>query len=286
LSKDNTIPEKIAESKIFVYKPRISIKSVRAISEKMKTQLFRKFVFMKAKSEEVQVISINKYFDPYVVVDGEYIIEYSKNWIHNIQVDETMQELELFGDKIRAISLKGNLGVPCKILQLKGKGRFKRKTKAHIVFNKQWREVEPERLPFVPFEEKPEKILSNIDQKLGNCEIFTEKGVEILKSRIVQRPSEILFVHDELFKISERAIIYKPMYKVTFRNVKTKKEVTMVIDAINGKTISAIQSHSTTQKKKKVKSSTKKSPAAKNCEEQDSSPENKKEDKIKFRLKI
>jgi len=48
---------------------------------------------MKPKPEEVHVISFDKYFEPYVFVDGEYTIEYSKNWNHNIQVDETIQEL-------------------------------------------------------------------------------------------------------------------------------------------------------------------------------------------------
>jgi hypothetical protein len=64
LSKNITIPEKIAERKIIVYKSRINIKAVRTTAEKMKTQLFRKLVFLKPKPEEVQVVSINKYFEP------------------------------------------------------------------------------------------------------------------------------------------------------------------------------------------------------------------------------
>jgi hypothetical protein len=240
LPKNIRIPEEIAERKIIVYKSRIDIKAVKLTAEKMKTQLFRKLVFMKPKPEEVQVVSINKYFEPYVVADGEYSIDYSKKWIHNIQVDETMQELTIFGENVRANSLKGRLGIPCKILQLNGVGRFKREAKAHIIFDKQWREVGLEQLPFVPFEEQPEKILSNINQEFGNTELSTDREVEILKSRIVHRPSEILGIHKELFKVSERAIIYKPMYEVTVRNDKTKKETTLVIDAITGKTTSVM----------------------------------------------
>jgi len=71
LSKNIRIPEQIAERKIIVYKSRIDIKAVKLTAEKMKTQLFRKLVFKKPKPEEVQVVSINKYFEPYVVVDGE-----------------------------------------------------------------------------------------------------------------------------------------------------------------------------------------------------------------------
>lgn len=272
MPKKLTIPEKIAERKIIVYKPRIDIKAVRATAEKMKTQLFRKFVFMKPKPEEVQLVSINKYFEPYIVVDGEYSIDYSKNWIHNIQVDETMQELTFFGEKVKAKSLKSHLGISCKILQLNGEGRFKREAKARIIFDKQWREVGPEQLPFVPFEEQPEKVLSNLDQESGNGEMDTEKGVEILKSRIVQRPSEILCIRNELFKVSERAVIYKPMYKVAVRNIKTQKEIAMTIDAITGKTTSAMQHTPAPQKKETARQPAKQSASAKTATEKVVSP--------------
>jgi len=83
LSKNIAIPEEIAERKIIVYKSRVDIKTVRTTAEKMKAKLFRKFVFMKPKPEEVKVVSISKYFEPYIVVDGSYIIDYSKNWVYD-----------------------------------------------------------------------------------------------------------------------------------------------------------------------------------------------------------
>lgn len=286
MSKNIAIPEEIAERKIIVYKSRINIRSVRATAEKMKVQLFRKLVFMKPKPEEVQIVSISKYFEPYVVVDGEYSIDYSKNWVHNIQVDETMQELTIFGEKVRPKSLKGHLGIPCKILQLNGVGRFKREAKAHIIFDKQWREVGLEQLPFLPFEEQPEKILSNLDQEFGNAEPPTKKEVEILKSRIVQRPPEILYIHSELFKVSECAVIYKPMYKITVRNVKTKKEATMIIDAITGKTTSGMQHTPAHREKKSTREPTKPSSSAKTAVDNVSSHVKKTENKVESKLKV
>ncbi len=68
-----------------------------------------------------------------------------------------------------------------------------------------------------------------------------EKEVEILKSRLVRRPSEILSIHNELFKVSERAVIYKPIYEITVQNIKTKKEITLLIDAITGKPTTGMQ---------------------------------------------
>jgi hypothetical protein len=241
LLKNVNVPEKITEQKIIVYKSRVDVRSVRATAENMKTQLFRKLVFIKPKPEEVQIISMDKYFDPYVVVDGEYSIEYSKNWTRNIQVDDTMQEITIFSEKIRPVSLRDHLSTPCKIVKLTGEGRHKFEAKAHLIFDKHWRKVGLEQLPFVPFEEQPEKILNMIDQKYGNFNLTTGKGVELLKSKIVHRPSDILIIHNELFKVCERAIIYKPMYKVTIRNLKTNKEMVIIIDAISGKTSKNMQ---------------------------------------------
>ncbi len=132
--KNIDVPETVAERKIIVYKPRVNIKTIRSIAENMKTQMFRKFVFVKPKPEEVHIVSIDKYFEPYVFVDGEYCIVYSKKWVHNIKVDETMQELTIFGENVKPKSLKGRLRIPCRIIQLSGTWKIqnRKKGKYHI----------------------------------------------------------------------------------------------------------------------------------------------------------
>ncbi|MCJ7721889.1 hypothetical protein MUO98_05750, partial [Candidatus Bathyarchaeota archaeon] len=207
----------------------------------------------KPKPEEIQIVSIDKFFEPYVVVDGEYSIDYSKNWSHNIQVDETMQDLAFCGEKITPVSLKDHLATPCKIVTLAGVGRFKCEAKARLIFDCQWREVGLEQLPFVPFEEQPEKILDTVDPNPESASVSEEKEVEILKSRLVQRPSDILSIHKELFSVFDRALIYKPMYKVTVKNIKTKKEATIVIDAITGKTKVGLKQAAAPTEKEPVK---------------------------------
>lgn len=248
-----SLPEKITKRKVIVYKSHIDPKGVREIAEKTKTQLFRKFVLMKPRPDEVQIVSIEKYFEPYVVVDGEYCIEYSKKWTRNIQVDDTMQELTFFGIKIKTTSLKDHLKTPCKIVKINGEGRYKFESKAHLIFDSQWREVGFEELPFVPFEEQPETVLNTVDQNSGKHMMSGRKEVEILKSRIVRRPTEILTVYHEMFEVSERVLVYKPMYKVKVQNTKTQKTITLIIDAITGKTSSVSKPKAAPKKKKAIK---------------------------------
>lgn len=243
------IPEKIVERKIIVYKSRIDPKSIRQTAEKMKTGIFRTLYFIKPKPEEVQIISIEKYFEPYVVAEGGYHIDYSKNWTRNIQVDETMLNLKLFGGKVKPVSLKDHLKTPSKIVKLSGVGRYKVEKKTRLIFDTQWREVSFEKLPYVPFEEQPGKVLSDVDKKYEITLLKREKEIELLKSKLVARPNDITCIHDELFNVFERSMIYKPMYSVIVKNLKKNEKATLTIDAITGDTKSYIHKSSVPPKK-------------------------------------
>jgi len=95
LTKTITIPETIVQRKVIVFKPSFGIKAVRKIAEKTKNQMFKKYLFLKSKPEETRIDSIDKYFEQYIVIDGKYIVDYSKNWNNLIQVDEEMQKLKI-----------------------------------------------------------------------------------------------------------------------------------------------------------------------------------------------
>ena len=57
------------------------------------------------------------------------------------------------------------------------------------------------------------------------------------KTKIIQRPSDVDDVDNELFQVTEYAIIYNPIYKITLRNEKTKEEKTVSIDGVSGEII-------------------------------------------------
>ena len=234
MSETATIREKIMERKIIVFKPRLDLNEIRLTAEKIKTDLFTKFMFLKPRSSQIRIVSLDKYYEPYIVVDGEYIIDYSKEWVYTIEVDETMQEVTLFGKTFKPEPLKNHPEIPCKSIKLTGEGRFRYENKAHIVLDREWREVGLDQLPYVPFEEQPDKILKKFGKQFRNVEIPDEKEIEILRSRIVQRPVDITHVYQELFTVSERAVIFKPMYEISFINLKTHEETMVIIDAVTG----------------------------------------------------
>jgi len=218
--------------------------TVRLLEEKLKSRLFAKIGFLKPKSEEVRLIIVDKYYEPYIVVGGKYAIDYRKK--------------RVFAD-----------GIP----------RFHYEDKAYCVLDMMGHEIDPKQLPFasskgrtleelarsgtklVPFAFSKGRTVGGLAKagtklvpfvsskghtveelararlKLVEVRISSEEEIEFLRSRIVNRPSDVGEVIKEIFEVSERALIYCPMYQLTFRNVKTDKDAIAKIDGITGKMI-------------------------------------------------
>jgi len=67
---------------------------------------------------------------------------------------------------------------------------------------------------------------------------LTRRDVRSRRSRIVKRPSDIERIVEEVFEISERAIIYTPIYEVSFQNTRTGEVRAMKVDGITTEVIS------------------------------------------------
>ena len=68
--------------------------------------------------------------------------------------------------------------------------------------------------------------------------ISHQKEIELVKSKIVSRPSDIAKIHNEIFQISEHAVIYSPIYEIVFRNIRTNEEKLIRIDGVTAKILS------------------------------------------------
>jgi len=213
----------VANRETIVLKSRLDTIKVRLLEEKLKSRLFAKIGFLKPKSEEVRLITVDKYYEPYIVVGGKYAIDYRKK--------------RVFTDGI---------------------ARFHYEDKAYCVLDMMGHEIDPKQLPFasskgrtveglakagtklVPFVSSKGHTVEELARarlKLVEVKISSEEEIEFLRSRIVSRPSDVGEVIKEIFEVNERALIYCPMYQLTFRNVKTGKDAIAKIDGITGKTV-------------------------------------------------
>jgi len=229
-----TIPEKIVERKIIVYKTLIDPTVIKLATEKVKDRLFVKFGFLKPNPDQIQQISFDKDYETYVIVDGKYHIDYYRRRIYTIRVDDKAQEIILFNQTFKPeISSEP----PCKVVRIEGEERLIREAKAYIVLSADGREVSPKRIPSAPSEEHSKKLAAEIENT-KKLEILPNEEVDIIRNRIVKRPPEIKRVVKEIFEVVDRAVIYTPIYKVKFQNVKTGEVKIVKFDGVTARLLS------------------------------------------------
>ena len=231
LSEMPPIPEKISSKKIIVYKSRVDPTIVKLTAEKMKSKLFAK-----RRSDDIRVVSVDKYYEPYVLIDAKYRIEYFKKRIFSLDVDSDIENV-----KVGSVSHKPEIvdvaGESRKVFKLEAE-LWSSYDKTYLIFDKEGHEIPPSQVPAAPSEDHPEKILAEFNRKAEEVAVSPEKGIEMVKERLVKRPSDVAKIVDELFQVSEHAVIYSPVYEITFRNVHSGEEKLVKIDGVTAKIVS------------------------------------------------
>lgn len=234
MTEITALPQKIVDRKIIVLKSRLDPTMARLLGEKVKGKFFVRLGFLKPKPEEILLISVDKFYEPYIIVGGKYAIDYCKRRVYAIKVDEEMREIVIAGKKFKPEPLSPER--QSKVIKFEGEGHFHYEDEAYFILDRMGREVAPDQLFYAPFEEQPEK-LREISMKLREVKISPEQEIDFLRSRIVNRPSDVDEVIKEWFEVNQRVMIYIPTYELTFQDVKTGKEAILEIDGITGKMI-------------------------------------------------
>jgi len=205
----------------------------KLIADKLKGAVFARFGFLRPPSREIQQKFIEKDYDVYVVVDGKYAIDYYRKRNYTVSVDETVQEVVLLNQTLKPEPTRDPHR---KTITLDGRERIVRESKACVVVDANGREISSKRVPSGPSEERPEEVLAEF-QKTKPLESPPRNEIDLLRSKIVNRPSEIEHVIQETFEIADHAVIYVPVYRVRLQNLRTGQEKIIKIDGVTGKRI-------------------------------------------------
>jgi len=227
LTEIAVLPQKIIDRKTIVLKSRFNSTTAKLMCEKMKYIMFASLGF--SKPEEMQLISVGKFYEPYLIVGGKYSIDYCRKQVFTIKVEEEALDIVLFDKKLKPKTLSYTF------IEIEGEAHFHYEDETYCILDKTGREVSSEQIPFAPSEAQPIEKLINVNTKLGEIEISPDEEINFLRSRIVNRPSHVGEVTREIFEVSDRSIVYVPMYQLTFQNIKTGKRAIMKIDGISGK---------------------------------------------------
>jgi hypothetical protein len=228
LAENTSAKEDIIERKTIVYETLVDPTVIRVASEKLKQKLFTRFWFFKPKPEEVQFISIDKYYEPYIIISGKYTIDYYRRCAYSINVDEGVLEVILFENKFVPDAAKNSTTKGSKAIKIEGEERLKKETKGSFILDRYGRDVTLERIPSAPSEKKPKKIIAKcgIEEVPGNLE------VDFVRDRIVKRPSDVNRAVDEVFEVAERVVIYTPQFRILYKNTKNGDEKALEFDGV------------------------------------------------------
>jgi hypothetical protein len=225
--------EKITERNTIIYQTRIEPNVIETISEKIKTQLFTKFAFIKPKPEDIQLVSIDKYYEPYIMISGRYFIDYYRKCTYTIKIDNKVQEIILLNQKHKPHKPTDPSTKDNNLLKLHGEERLTTEAKANLILNKFGQEIPPRELTTTTPEENPNEILT----ALGLKEIPQDTDLNIIRSKIFKRPKNINRIVTELFEVNERAIIYTPRFRALYTNIKTGEMKAVEFDGITAQRI-------------------------------------------------
>jgi hypothetical protein len=222
--------EKIVKRKTIVYKALVDPELIKVACEKLKKQLFTKFAFywFQPKVEEIQFVSLEKYYEPYIVISGKYFIDYLRKCTYIVKVPEGVREVILRPNKYVPVTSKSN-----RIVKLHVEERLIDEAKAFLILDKNGRDSADDNIPFGTPEKKPEKAI----KEFGIEELPENADVNFLKERIAKRPKDMCRIVEEIFEVTERTVIFTPRYKLLFRWVKTGEEKILVLDAVTAERV-------------------------------------------------
>ena len=223
-----SIKENIVERKTIVYEANIDPTVIRVSGEKLKQQLFTRFGLFKPKSDEIQFISLDKYYEPYIVISGKYFLDYYRKCTYVFKVDERVREVVLLNHKFMPETSKSS-----RIIKLNGEERLIKEAKAFLILDKKGSDATVDHLPSAPSEKKPEKVISEFKIE----ELSENVDVNFVRGRIAEHPKDVSRIVEEVFEITDRSVIYTPRFKLLFKNLKTNEEKVMVIDGVTSKKI-------------------------------------------------
>jgi hypothetical protein len=225
--------ESIVSRKTIVYETRIDPSVIRIEGEKIKQQLFTKLGLFKPKPEEIQFVSIDKYYQPYIVINGKYSIDYYRKSMYNVRVDQEVKEVVILNNKFMPELVEDSLNYKYSRVKLEGEERILNETNAYLILNDQGQETTLKNLPSAASEKNPQELI----QMNGLKEFPQNIDVDFLQQRIVKRPNDINRIVSENFEVTERSIIYTPRYKIKYVNSKTNQERTVEFDGVTSQRI-------------------------------------------------
>jgi hypothetical protein len=225
--KQSTCTDNIVPRKTVVYETLVDPTVIKVAGERLKRQLFKKFRILEPKSVPIELVSITKYYEPFIVISGRYFLDYYRMCDYTVPIDGDVSEVILLGQKFYPEKSESSISR----IRLEGEERLVVEKKAFFMLGENGQEANLETLPSAPSEKNPEETIA----KYGIKEIESEADVDIVRKSLVHRPENLSRIVNEVFEIGERVVIYAPRFKLTYVNAYTYQEKSVEFDGVTAK---------------------------------------------------
>lgn len=224
--------KRIGERKIIVYKPNTDPTRLGQILEKQKIELFATR-FSKPKPEEIQIVSIDRHYKPYFLVDGKLSADHRKKKVYILDVDNEAKEVKILEKTLYPETVVGLDEEPRKVIKIEAEESFTYEDKFFIAFDKNGREIPIDEVPTAPSEEKPQEILKEFCKK-AKTKTSNRRVIDMVKANIAQRAPAAEGFRNRDLHLFEETVIYSPVFEILFRNVKSGEERIVKVDGVTG----------------------------------------------------
>jgi len=221
--------DKIVKRKTVVYSTLVDPTVIKVTGERLKRRLFTKFWILKPNPALIQLASMEKYYEPYIVVSARYFLDYYRLCTYTVSIDNDVREVIMFDQKFDPVK---NQNASSNI-KLEGEERLIIEKKSFFMLSKDGQEANLETLPSAPSEKNPRKTIANQSIK----EIDSEVDVDFVRKRLVHRPENLSRIVDEVFEVGERVVMYAPRFKLKYVNTRTYEEKSIDFDGVTSKRI-------------------------------------------------
>lgn len=234
MSKPEIVPQKIVERKTLILNHRLDYCSVRSRGEALKKKFFARHGFVKPRFEDISLVTLSKYYEPYFVIGGKYSIDYYERHVYDFKVNDQTRKIHFGKEAFKSQTLPSQFS---RIIKIAGEEHAHYENETYIILDRMLKEVSPEKFPLAPFESKVENS-AEPDLDLRKAKISLESAIALLRCRLVKRPPDAAEVIKENFEINQRLVVYRPIYELAFQNTKKGETATALIDGITGEVIS------------------------------------------------
>lgn len=220
--------EDIASREIFFLQKKIGKPEAKVIIEKKVPKLFKG-----ASGVEVEYVEVLDQYDPYIMVKGQYRVNYLKQETINFNVPNMVVGAKVYDEIIE-------IGEP-----LAGEKKKKRTLDINIIMKTKF-ETDEEALAFNPDgksmnpktvidwhkESASSSFLDTNADEVRRFAITTDQAIDQLRKKLLaKRPNDIKKINEEVFEISKNWVVLSPLFLYTLKHNEEVRQV--IIDAIS-----------------------------------------------------